>query len=262
MYSAALKRLGADDKGERTKELEERKRTEDLTEVIAELQTEILKLTNNLDTEKNLVQSYLTKISVWEETEASRLAESKAAADEGGQRKSKLESQIISLQEEIADSRFYSMDQGRDDVCEPEKAQKSPVVNAQTSAIVQRDREKAEAAYVHAIVNSDTDTILREDDGDALSLTPWEGVDHDEDDGTGIRAGADTRGAKKFDRNEGASGSSGSKLVLLHRVNLAMHDFFPISVHPCLSVYFHPSTLSDSAITAYSFLTGGRRIAR
>lgn len=250
MYSAALKRLGADDKGERTKELEERKRTEDLTEVIVELQTEILKLTCSLDAEKNLVQSYLTKVSHWEEAKATRLAESMAAADEEGEIKSKLESKITSLQKEIANSRFPVIDQGCGDISEPIKAHNKPLVNAQTSAISLRGREKIEPAYSHAVANSDTDTDtkLRGDEGDTLSQIPWEDVERDEGDGTGTgtgtRAGTDTRGTEKLDKSEGASGSGGSKLVLHHRVNLVAHYVCPIPVHPSLLfVYICPIIL-------------------
>ena len=247
MYSAALKRLGADDKGERTKELEERKRTEDLTEVIVELQTEILKLNCSLDAEKNLVQSYLTKVSHWEEAKATRLAESMAAADEECEIKSKLESKITSLQKEIAISRFPVIDQGCGDISEPVKAHNKPLVNAQTSAISPRGREKIEPAYSHAVANSDTDTKLRGDEGDTLSQIPWEDVERDEGDGTssGTRAGTDTRGTEKLDKSEGASGSGGSKLVLHHRVNLAAHYVCPIPVHPSLLfVYICPIIFS------------------
>ena len=214
-----MKRLGADDKGERAKELEERKKTEDLSEVIVELQTEILKLTNSLNTEKDLVQSYLTKISAWEEAEASRLAESKAAVDEGGQLKSKLESQIASLQEEIAKSRFSGIDRGSLDFGDADAAPNRPVLSVNTSAIALRGVEKTEAAHTQALVKSDTDSILHEDVGDSHPQIPWEGdLERDVDNITGTSTGKDARGTRSSDRKEGASGSGGSKLVLLHRV--------------------------------------------
>lgn len=214
-----MKRLGADDKGERAKELEERKRTEDLSEVIVELQTEVLKLTNSLNTEKDLVQSYLTKISVWEEAEALRLAESKAAVDEGGQLKSKLESQIASLQEEIAKSRLSSIDRGSVDFVDADAAPKRPVVSANTSAIALRGKEKTEPAHIRALVNSDTDSTLHEDVGNAHPQIQWDGeLERDEDNIAGTSTGTDARGTRSSDRKEGASGSGGSKLVLLHRV--------------------------------------------
>jgi hypothetical protein len=214
-----LKRLGADDKGERAKELEERKRTEDLSEVIVELQTEVLKLTNSLNTEKDLARSYLTKISVLEEAEASRLAESKAAVDEGGQLKNKLESQIASLQEEIAKSRFSGIDQGSVDFGGADAAPNRPVVSATTSAIALKGKEKTESAHIRALVNSDTDSIRHEDVGDAHPQIQWDGdLERDEDNIAGTSTGTDTRGTRSLDRKEGAGGSGGSKLVLLHRV--------------------------------------------
>lgn len=209
-----MKRLGADDKGERAKELEERKRTEDLSEVIVELQTEVLKLTNSLNTEKDLVQSYLTRISVWEEAEASRLAESKAAVDEGGQLKSKLESQIASLQEEIAKSRLSSVDRGSVDFGDADAAPNRLLVTANTSVIALRGKEKTEPAHIRALVNSYTDSIPHEDVGDAHPQIPWNGdLERDEDNIAGTSTGTDARGARSLD-----SGSGGSKLVLLHRV--------------------------------------------
>lgn len=214
-----MKRLGADDKGERVKELEERKRTEDLSEVIGELQTEVLTLSNSLNTEKDLVQSYLTKISAWEEAEASRLAESKAAADEVGELKSKLESQIASLQEEIAKSRFSGIERGSSDLGDADAAPSRPVVSANTSAITLRGKEKTEAAQIQALVKSDTDSTLHEDVGDAHPQILWEGdLERDEDNIAGTSTGTDTRGTRSLDRKEGAGGSGGSKLVLLHRV--------------------------------------------
>ena len=222
MCSAALKRLGADDKGERAKELEERKKTEDLSEVIVELQTEILKLSSRLATETDLVSSYLTKITLWEEREALRLAESKAAADEEDQLKVKLEAQITSLQEEIVNSRFSSIDQGRGCVHEADKTQNKPVVSAQTTAIVLRGREKTEGTHIQAVVDSAThpDPVPHGDEGDALSQIPWEDVERDEVDGTGPRTGTGTRGTWKVDRNEGTSSGAGSKLVLLGTASL------------------------------------------
>ena len=201
-----------------------------------ELQTEILKLTCSLDAERNLVQSYLTKVSHLEEAEASRLAESMAAADEEGEIKSKLESQITSLQKEIANSCFPAIDQGWGGISEVVKAHNKPEASAQTSAISLRYREKTESTYVHAVANSDTDTKLRGDEGDTLSQIPWEDVERDEDDGTGTgtRAGTDSRSTEKLDKSEGSSGSGGSKLVLHHRVNIAAHYVCPDPVHPSL----------------------------
>lgn len=208
-----------------------------------ELQTEILKLTCSLDAERNLVQSYLAKVSHLEEAEASRLAESMAAADEEGEIKSKLESQITSLQKEIANSRFPVIDQGWGDTSEAVKAHNKPVANSQTSAISLRGREKTESAYVHAVANSDTDTKLCGDEGDTISQIPWEDVERDEDDGTGTgtRAGTDSRGTEKLDKSEGTIGSGGSKLVLHHRVNLAAPYVCTIPVHSKPPVFNHLS---------------------